>query len=454
MNPVLHMSPRSCLLFLATGMLCAQGEVDAIWRDATFQRQFVGGYGINAEIEPRVTKDEIAVLEKVRPLMSEDRKQAEATLKDAITPESSAMLDFTLGGLQFQEDRLPESLENHRLAVAKFPSFRRAWRNLGFINARLADHDETIRSFTRFVELGGADAYAYGFLGYAHMAKQDYQPAEASFRNALLLQPENTQWRFGLTQCVVKQQKYDDATSLLHVLIARSPEKAELWLLQAHAFMGSKQPLKAAENLEVVERLGKATVDSTFTLGDIYLSEGLPQLAVRAFLRAIGQDIRQPIARPMRAAESLAGRGLWAQALLVTACIREQMSKNLDAADLRKLLKIEAKFAMADGDGSHEVVVLLDEIVKLDPLDGEALLLLGKHYSKQGEPDRAILYYQRAASIEAFEVEAKIRHAQVLVGLSRCAEALPLLRRAQQQKPREEIARYLEQVERVARTQR
>ena len=44
---------------------------------------------------------------------------------------------------------------NHRLAVQKFPSFRRAWRNLGFINSRLGNHDETIRSFTKFVELGG-----------------------------------------------------------------------------------------------------------------------------------------------------------------------------------------------------------------------------------------------------------------------------------------------------------
>jgi cytochrome c-type biogenesis protein CcmH/NrfG len=109
---------------------------------------------------------------------------------------------------------------------------------------------------------------------------------------------------------------------------------------------------------------------------------------------------------------------------------------------------------MAEGESTPEVVALLEEIVKLDPLDGEALLLLGKHYGKKQQADRAIFYYERAASIEAFEVEAKVRHAQVLVGMSRCAEAVPLLRRAQQVKPREEIARYLEQVERVARTQR
>ena len=445
---------RVGLVLTASQILRAQSEVDSIWQDAAFQRSFVGGYGINAEIEPRVTKDEVAVLEKVRPLMAQELAKAEEALKKHITAESSAMLDFTLGGIQFQQDRLPEALENHRLAVAKFPSFRRAWRNLGFINSRLGNHDETIRSFTKFVELGGGDAYAYGLLGYAHAQKQDYQPAEAAFRNALLLQPENTQWRLGLVQCVLKQQKFEDATALLNVLIARYPDKAEFWLYQAHALMGQKQPLKAAENLEVVERLGKATLDSLYTLADIYLSEGLPHLAAPAYLRAIERDDRQPIARPMRAAESLAARGLLPQARIVAQAIRGKMAKNLDPADQRRLLKLEARFTMADGETTPEVVALLEEIVKLDPLDGEALLLLGKHYGKKQQADRAIFYYERAASIEAFEVEAKVRHAQVLVGMSRCAEAVPLLRRAQQVKPREEIARYLEQVERVARTQR
>jgi len=453
-HPFVSKLLRLGFVLTTTQLLRAQGEVDSIWQDAAFQRSFVGGYGINAEIEPRVTKDEVAVLEKVRPMMAEALAKAEEVLKKHITAESSAMLDFTLGGIQFQQDRLPESLENHRLAVAKFPSFRRAWRNLGFIHSRLGNHDETIRSFTKFVELGGGDAYAYGLLGYAHAQKQDYQPAEAAFRNALLLQPENTQWRLGLVQCVLKQQKFEDATALLHVLIARYPDKSEFWLYQAHALMGLKQPLKAAENLEVVERLGKATLDSLFTLADIYLTEGLPHLAAPAYLRAIARDDRQPIARPMRAAESLAARGLLPQARIVAQAIREKMAKNLDAADQRRLLKLEARFSMAEGDGTPEVVALLEEIVKLDPLDGEALLLLGKHYGKKGQPDRAIFYYERAASIEAFEVEAKVRHAQVLVGMSRCGEALPLLRRAQQVKPREEIARYLEQVERVARTQR
>ncbi|MFN9334497.1 MAG: tetratricopeptide repeat protein, partial [Planctomycetota bacterium] len=93
---------------------------------------------------------------------------------------------------------------------------------------------------------------------------------------------------------------------------------------------------------------------------------------------------------------------------------------------------------------------ILEQTVALDPLDGEALILLGQYHARNGKPDLAILQYERAAGVPAFEADAKLRHAQLLVGQARYAEALPLLRRAQQVKPRDNVQQFLDQVERVA----
>ncbi len=429
-------------------------EIKALWNDPAFKKAFVGSYGINAEIEPRVTPDEVKILEKVRPLMASDLPKAEAALKADMKPDCSAILNFTLGGIQFQEDRMRDALDSYQKAVAKFPSFRRAWRNLGLINTRDGKFDDAIHSFTRMIELGGADGYAYGLLGYAYAAKQDFQPAEAAYRTALLLQPENTEWRLGLTRCVYKQEKFEDAATLLNALIARYPENHEFWLLQARTYMGMKQPLAAAADFEVVERLGKATAESLSTLGDIYQSENLLDLASGAYVRAMDADPKQPLARPLRSAEILAAHGAVEQAQELAAHIHKLWDAQMEDGDRRKLLKLEARLSMANGGGNEETVKVLEEIIKLDPLDGEALMLLGQHYSRHNEPDRAILDYERAESIEAFEVRAKVSHAQVLVGMGRYADALPLLRRAQELKPRDDIARYLEQVERIAKSKR
>jgi len=429
-------------------------ELAALWNDPTFQKQFVGTYGINAEIEPRVTPDEVKLLESVRPLMADDLPGAEALLIKKMKPDGSAMLDFTLGSIQFQQDRMPDALANYTKAVEKFPSFRRAWRNLGLIHARDGRNDEAITAFTKMIELGGGDGYSYGLLGSVYAAKQDYQAAEAAYRNALLLQPESTDWRLGLTTCAFRQKKYEDAATLLDVLIVRYPDNAKFWLLQANTYLGMKEPFKAAQNLESLDILGKSTVDSLNMLGDIYVSENLMDLAVDAYLRAIDLDPEQSVARSMRSAEALAVRGALPQAWLVAARMRSVWEARLDDAERGRLLKLEARISMADGPGSAETAKVLEEILALDPLDGEVLMLLGQHYSSANEPDRSMFYYERAESLEKFEVKARIYHARVLVGLGRYADAVPLLRRAQELKPSEDVARYLEQVERIAKARR
>jgi tetratricopeptide (TPR) repeat protein len=429
-------------------------DLAAIWNDPSFQKSFVGGYGINPEVEPRVTQDDMALLELVRQLMPEELPAAEELLRDSVRADGSAVLDLTLGGVQFQQEKLDAALDNYRTAVAKFPSFRRAYRSIGLICTRQAKYEEAIAAFNKMIELGGADAYSYGLLGFCHSARQDFQPAESAYRSALLLQPENVEWRLGLTRSVFRQGKYEDAASLLDVLISAFPDKGDFWLLQSHTFLGLKQPMKAASNLEALDAIGKSTVDSLFTLGDIYVTEGLPDLALSAFDRAVQKNPEQSPARAIRSAELLAARGGALQAKSLLGRIRESWGDELADTDRRKVLKLQARLAMNAGDGGAEAAKVLEEVVELDPLDGEALMLLGQHWSRSGEPDRAILYYERAARIDAFAANAKVRIAQVYVSQERFADALPLLRDAQAIRPREDVARYLEQVERASRTKR
>jgi tetratricopeptide (TPR) repeat protein len=437
---------------MAESYATPKGDVTEVWDDPVFKRQFVAGYGVSSDVEPKVSPDEVKVLEQLRPMMAKDLAGAEAFLKGQMKADSSATLDFTLGGIQFQQDKVPDALANYQRAVAKFPSFRRAWRNLGLIHVRAGRHDDAIRAFTRMIELGGGDGYAYGLLAYAYAAKEDYQASEAAYRSAMLLQPDNTEWRLGLTRSVYRQDKYADAAALLDVLVAKYPERAEFWMLQANCYVGLKQPLKAAENLEVVDRLGKSTVDSLTMLGDLYAGENLPEPAESAYERAVDLDPQQPVTRSLRAAELLSQKGANAQAGKLLAHLKTKRTGELEREDARRLLKLEARISTAEGKGSEETAKILEEILRLDPLDGDALMLLGQHYQKENQPEQAMLYLERAAGIDAYEAEAKTRLAQILVGLNRHADALPLLRRAQEIKPRETVARYLEQVERIART--
>jgi tetratricopeptide (TPR) repeat protein len=422
------------------------------WNDPAFKKQFVYGLLPNAEIEPRVSPEDMLVLEQIRPLMGTDLPKAKALLeKEVIKPDAGPILFFQLGSIHFQMEKFAEALECYRKAVEAYPTFRRAYRNMGLIYAHDGRADEAITAFTKMIELGGGDAYSYGYLGSCYASKEDYQAAEVAYRNALLLQPQNTEWRRKLAACVLKQGKYEDTVALLHVLIEKYPDNVDFWMIQAEAFLGMKQPLKAAQDLEAVDRLGKSTTDSLFKLGNIYFAEELMDPAAHAYCRAFDVKPDQPIDRSLQAADLLMKRGAIAQARLVSTHLHEVAEARLSDADRRKLLKLEARLSMAQGGGTEETAVILEEVIKIDPLDGEALILLGQHYGRMNQPNKAMLYYERAGNIPEFAADASFLEARVLVGMRRYTDAIPLLRRSQELRPREDVARYLEQVDRAAK---
>jgi tetratricopeptide (TPR) repeat protein len=234
-------------------------------------------------------------------------------------------------------------------------------------------------------------------------------------------------------------------------LIERQPDKPEFWLLLASAHLGLKEPVAAATCYEMIDRLGKSTPDTLTSLADIYLQESNYPLAVETYVRALDLKSGQKIDRPLRAAEVLNGKGAPAEAGILLEKLKVYAGGNIEADKKKKMLKLEAKIASAQGK-SAESAAVLEQILKEDPLDGDALLLLGQHYAKSNQPEKAIFLFERAEGMEQFEADAKVRHAQVLVTSGKYEEAVPLLKRAQEIKARESIARYLEQIERLLKT--
>jgi tetratricopeptide (TPR) repeat protein len=461
--------PTLAAVMLAAALPVAQATDESaetngleIWNDPTFQKHFMASWGVNAELEPRVTAVEREQMEQILQMMQESNVEgAIEALNQAITPDRkqreaadpSAVFDFTLGNVYFQREDFEQAAVHYENALAKFPSFRRAHKNLGLIHVRTGEFEKAIGPLSRVVELGGGDGLVFGLLGYAYSSTGQYVAAESAYRSAVLLEPNVVDWKLGLTLSVLKQQRYGEAVTLCEELLGRFPERTDYWLLQANAYIGLGKPLKAVENFEIVRRMGKATPQSLQTLGDIYVNENLWDLAADAYRGAVELNPDQAPSGPLRNVEVLAQRGAVPQARSLLASVKHAYQGRLDDEQQKKLLKLEARMAVAEGE-SGEAAGVLEEIVALDPLDGEALILLGQHYARIDQPDRAVFYYERAESLEEFESEASVRHAQLLVAQNRYGEALPLLKRAQEIDPRDDVARYIEQVERVARAQR
>lgn len=425
-----------------------------LWRSPEFQQRFTESYIAETDIEPRLTEEERVVVQKILGFISAEQLDAAVDVLNkelGRNPQASAVFDFTLANIYFQREQFDLALEGYKRCVEKYPKYRRAWKNLGIIYVRQSDFAQAIAPLTRSLELGDNSAIVYGLLGFSYSSTENFLAAESAYRMAILLDGQTIDWKMGLARSFFKQQRFSEAIALTSLLLENDSNRVDLWLLQANAYIGLKEPMQAAEIYELVDLMGGLTIDSLNLLGDIYINEQLYELATNSYIRAMELNADQKPDRALRSAKILAARGALTETREIVEKIETLFGGKLEVNDRKDILKLKSRMAVAEGSADEEARVL-EEIIELDPLDGEALILLGQYYNRKGDSEKAIFYYERASALEAFEADAKVRHAQLLVGLNKYTEALPLLRRAQQINYRENIQDYLEQVERVAKS--
>ena len=430
--------------------LPADHALASVWNDPDFAKRLIGSYGFASEAEPRMTPEEqVKYREKVVPLLRDDPKKALATLQGLVKPGASAVFDFTLGNLYFQSEDLTNAVKYFETALAKFPDYRRAQKNLAFALVRDSKYEAAIKPLTRTITLGGGDGKVFGLLGFAYLNQNRYASPEGAYGEALVFEPDNLDFRLGAVKCAVATSNYDHALALLEELLSQHPERESLWTLQANVYIQKDQPAKAATSLELLRRLGKATPPSLYLLGDLYMAQDARELALTAYLEAVEKDAGRTPAKALRAAQILVSRGAWDASKKLFEKLRASGAKLSDPEEL-KLLKLEAKVAMLTGGGADAIQVL-EKIIDHNPLDGEALVMAGDYYAKNADREKAAFRYDTASKLQGFEADAWVKQAQLLIQSQKYAPAAEFLHKAQKIKPRDNVQRYLEKVEQLAR---
>jgi tetratricopeptide (TPR) repeat protein len=448
----------------------------AIWQSPEFREEMVHSYLAVSDVEPRIPQSQKEKHQEVLNLLREDkRKEAIELLQRVRGPGSSAVFDYLLGNIYFQMEKIDQAAEAYETAIDQFPNYRNAIRNLSLIYFQMGDHPKAMKNFLKVIELGGGDANIYGMLGYSYADQQKWLSAESALRMAMLLSPDQAEWKAGLAASLRRQKRYAESVALYDQLILEQPGKAELWIDQAYAYLGQDQRTRAAENFEFIDAMGKADMPMLTTLGDISVQENLYPQATDAYIRAMAKD---PVAqaqtpeaaekaleqrkknteRIARAAQVMASRAaidpnaLQASEELVEH-LHEQRSEDLDKETRLSLLRVQARIAMARH-ASQDQVEIVREIVRLDPLDAGAMMLLARHAVQNDQPEQAAIWYERAARVKGFGSKAKMRHAELLISqkdyqraLEKYEEALEIMKENDEDTRRvedriEDIRRY------------
>jgi len=454
LNPL---SIFAAVLALSFAQVGAQNEIVPLrpdyWSDPDFIKKFTYAYAPNTATEPSITSEEKELFEILVPLIRSDINAAINTLRASILPESSPALDFTLGNLYFETGDFQGAIRQYLTAVQKLPNFERAYSLLGKVHVRIGEMGKAVPYLVKTIELGGADSDIYGLLGYCYLNQEKIDSAHSAYEQALLYDPNNNDWKLGKAQALLILQKWEESIGIFEELIAKNPDKAEYWLLQANAYLGIRNTTQSAANYEILRRMKKARPDSLFQLGDIYMNDGLPALAFPVYVEALKADPKQNVRRPMMVARILTDRGEWDDASLYISSIRHTFNGRLGDKEELDLLTLESRIAISTGD-NEKANQTLKAIIARNPLAGEALLLLAGIQVNNDEIEEAILNYESARKIDDFKRRALLEQAQMHVRLAEYENAVPLLQEALEMEPEGRIQKYMEAVEHAALSQR
>lgn len=493
----------------------------AYFNTTDYREEFAQSFIPRTEVEPEYDPAQLEDLQEFFDLYKKDKTdKAFAKLARMHEDNPTATTWYLLGQKAQTDGRLRDAIELYEGAIDKHKKYLRAWDAVGKLSFQLAtgaeDKDESgaiieleddpvdhyakaERAFQEALSLGQVDEMTYGFLGLTLLTRERFLEAETAFRNALMMgggaSTRRDNWRQGLIQTFFKQRRYADAAALLGTLIEEDRSNASLWLFQGNAYIGLGDAKRAAENFQVAYQLGGADAAALLTLGDIFVNDGLGEDAVDRYLAAIEKDPSKA-ARPLKGARNLLRRQQIDAVSRLVDGVETIAGASLDTETRSEVRRLQSQVAVRRGDSETQVRILR-EVIDEDPLDGDALILLGEalgggarelreldaaatsahklavaEAAEKGEPapdapadterqkerryeiEEAYQTFETAAAIEGFEASAKLAHAKVLVSQKRYDEAVPLLKSSLEYQEKENVRRFLEGVEQAAQRSR
>ncbi|MGJ8673628.1 tetratricopeptide repeat protein [Rubritalea sp.] len=418
------------------------------WNDASFVSSFNGSYRINARIEPSVSSEQRALLVQVQEKMKNGQREAALSLlvKSSLTKNSAALL-YNRGNIELELGSVEDAIKSYGLALDKFPSFRRAYKNLGAAQIQLGEYAKAEEVLREAVKLGELDGSTLGLLGYCYLQKEQYASALQAYKMAQLTEPDVIDWKAGLAQCLGEVGDDAEALELLEEVVEARPTEISYQLLLVNVQLKLDKYEDATAGLELLRKQGLLEGGNLALLASLYLRDEDLRMA-----KPVIEELRleldsESVAGFLRTINEVVSLAEWEYANELLGAV-DAIDKNTSEENTVKRIKA---FVLIQK-GEEGAVELLEEVLKLAPLDGEALMMLAGVKANEKEYEHAALLYQRAENIPAIQYRALVESAKMLVTQKRYKSALQQLIAAQELQPSESLEKYLNAVESLAKS--
>jgi tetratricopeptide (TPR) repeat protein len=378
------------------------------------------------EREPEMTEEEYALYEKSVTLLAGNPAFAVKLMETMVAGhQNSPAFEFILGNAYYMSGDLARARVHYESAVAAFPTFLRAWNDLGVMSYSSQNYPEAVRCFSQCIALGDHDPKTFGMLGYCLERVGNLVPAEVDYLQALAGDPGNADWIEGLLRIYVRGRQFGRAESLVKDLVRNEPKRAEFWKTYADILIGDGRKLDAIAVLEAANDAGYLSADDRRLLADLYAERRMVPEAVATYRQLRDGNLELGEQRLLTLARLLTYEHAYAQA----ADALGAAEAGVVPAYRPGCLRARAEWYAAQSEWPKARATWQD-LLQLEPMNAVALLGLGRAEMAGGDEARAEMNFEEAVRIPDAAYDAHIELATLEIKHRQYQEAIPHLERA------------------------
>lgn len=383
--------------------------------------------GFLLQREPEMNAEEYALYEKVVTMLGTKPEFAlkllEAMMNDQEKP--SPAFRFILGNAYYAAGQNDKAEASYRDAVERYPTFLRAWNNLGVLYYSTLRYAEATPCFSRSVALGDREPTTFGLLGYCLEQRKSVVPAEMAYMQALAGDPTNADWMEGLLRIYVEGRQYGRAEWLVKDLIRQRPHETHYWFSYANILLAQGRRLEATAVLETCASAGAAGAEELNMLADLYAEQKLVPEAIAAYRRLAGSSADLGEKRLLKLAQMLVA----SRDLEGAAQVLKDLRDTVSAANRIEYLQTRVDLLAAKKSWA-EARAEIDRLLALAPLNGRALLSLGQARLAEDDYARARFAFEAALQDNSATYRASLSLANIAVHEKHYDEAVQHLEKA------------------------
>ena len=309
-----------------------------------------------------------------------------------------------MGDLSLECNDIEASMECYKKAYELNPSDREVLIKLATIcQTYFPDKiNETIDYYTTLLEFGIDMDKIYYELGHLYLNKSDKINAVSAFKLAQELNPENPYYNNSLAYAYIKAELYDDAIEYYQRAIKLNPD-AEWTSIVCHALGAIYAEIK--NNFDAAEATFNAgmvldpnNIDIQLSLGDLYMTQGDLDKAIKTYCDAITTDPENYLSY------AKTGLALWEKDYLEESIVA--FHKSIELNPDFEIAQNNLGVVYLDGIGDpKESVEYFKNAININPNYTLAYFNLGRAYQAIGDKALAAEYYQMTMDLNKITEE-------------------------------------------------